>query len=163
MSTPIVVELQRFCDQSRTLETESVPTQLPRLLESVADSQGRVSMRVRGFIDARGRPSLDFSAEAALGVLCTRCLRPMPVVVEVQQTLAFDNAEIDDELDLDTVETLPMVQHLDLVELLEEELLLALPMLPKHDACEAPGPATIGRTSVFSGLQGLMDSTDGTT
>lgn len=156
MSMPLIVELQRFCDESRVVEAEFGPTQLPRLLDSVADTAGRVSLQVRGSVDARGRPSIDVRIGGELWVLCQRCMRPMSVTLDIGQTLAFGEEDAGDAFDPDGVEVLPVMSHLDLTELLEEEVLLSLPMLPRHETCELPGPAVSGRQSPFAALQGRV-------
>ncbi len=160
MSMPLTVDLRRFCEESRTLEAAFSPTQLPRLLDSVADTAGGVSMQVRGWVDARGRPCLDIRMAGKLWVLCQRCMRPMAIDVEVGQTLAFGEEGAEEAGDPDAVEVLPEMAHVDLAELAEEELLLSLPMLPRHLDCELPGPAVSGRTTPFAALRGLVGDTD---
>ena len=166
----MIIELRRFCEESRTAEAEFSPTQLPRLLDSVADTTGRVSMQVRGSLDARERPSLYVRVTGELRVLCQRCMRPMTVAVEVGQTLAFaeeieaadgGDAFGSDDLDLDGVEVLPMMAHVDLAELIEEEVLLSMPMLPRHAQCDLPGPADTGKPSPFAALKDLVGPSAG--
>lgn len=153
---PLIVELRRFCEESRTLDAAFSPTQLPRLLDSVADTAGGVSMQVRGWVDARDRPCLDIRMVGQLHVLCQRCMRPMAVDVEVGQTLAFGEESVEESADPDAVEVLPAMAHVDLAELAEEELLLSLPMLPRHTDCELPGPADTGKEAPFAALKGLL-------
>lgn len=152
----MIVELQRFCEERRSLEAAFSPTQLPRVLDSVADTTGGVSMQVRGSVDAWGRPALDVRISGELTVLCQRCMRPLVLPVAVGQTLAFGDEDADESVDPDSVEVLPMMSHVDLVELLEEEVLLALPMLPRHIDCGIPGPAASSRPTPFAALQGLL-------
>lgn len=156
MSVPLIVELMRFCEESQSVAAEFSPTQLPRLLDSVADTTGGVSMQVRGFLDARGRPNLDLRIGGELQVLCQRCLRPMAVRLDVGQTLAFGDEDLDAVLDPEGVELLPRVSHLDLAELVEDEVLLSLPMLPRHEVCELPASADSGPQSAFAALQGRL-------
>ena len=156
MSMPLIVELRRFCEESRTLEAAFSPTQMSRLLDSVADTAGGVSLQVRGWVDARDRPCLDLKMTGQLRVLCQRCMRPMAVEVAVGQTLAFGEESPEELLDPESVEVLPPVAHIDLAELAEEELLLWLPMLPRHQDCDLPGPAETGEASPFAALKSLL-------
>jgi uncharacterized protein len=158
MSMPSIVELQRFCEESRVVEAEFSVTQLPRLLDSVADTMGGVSMQVRGSVDARGWPVLDIRIAGVLHVLCMRCMRPMALPVDVGHTLAFGDDDSDAEFDPESVEVLPLMAHIDLAELVEEEVLLSLPMLPRHEDCELPGPAGSGNQSPFAVLRGRVDT-----
>lgn len=139
-------------------------SQLPRLLDSVADTAGEVSLLLLGGLDAHGRPSLEVRIHGELRVLCQRCLLPMKIPLEIGDTLCFGEdirAEVSDRsvFDVDEEECLPMVRHIDLVELLEEEVLLSLPMLPRHAVCELPGPADPGKLSPFVALRGLAART----
>ena len=113
-------------------------------------------MQVRGWIDARDRPCLDVRMTGQLQVLCQRCMRPMPVDVDVGQTLAFGEEGLEEAADPDSVEVLPLMAHVDLAELAEEELLLSLPMLPRHQDCDLSGPADTGRVAPFAALRGLL-------
>jgi|GEM_PF-953798 len=156
----MIVELRRFCEESGVAEAVFSPSQLPRLIDSVADTAGEVSLLVRGGLDAQGRLSLDVRIHGELQVLCQRCLLPMRVPLEIAETLCFGDDRGADRLDrsgldLDQEECLPMVRHVDLVELVEEEVLLSLPMLPRHAVCELPGPADPGKLSPFAALRGL--------
>ena len=152
----MIVELRRFCEESRTLEAAYSPTQMPRLLDSVADTAGGVAMQVRGWVDARDRPCLDVRLSGRLWLLCQRCLRPLAVDIEAGQTLAFGEQSAEEALDAEAVEVLPLVAQLDLAELAEEELLLSLPMLPRHRDCELPGPQATAADTPFAALRGLL-------
>jgi uncharacterized protein len=156
----MVVELRRFCEEAGVAEAVFSPSQLPRLLDSVADTAGEVSLLVVGGLDVHGRPELDIRIHGELHLLCQRCLLPMRVPLEIGETLCFgDDAGVEGPdppmFDQDEKECLPMVRHIDLVELLEEEVLLSLPMLPRHAVCELPGPADSGKLSPFAALSGL--------
>jgi uncharacterized protein len=82
----------------------------------------------------------------------------MAVPVDVGHTLAFGDDIGDAEFDPDSVEVLPLMAHIDLAELVEEEVLLSLPMLPRHEDCELPGPAGSGRQPPFAVLRGRVDT-----
>ena len=61
-----------------------------------------------------------------------------------------------DELDDDTRDFLPVVRELDVVELVEDEILLTLPVAPRHERCGLPGSADVGeRENPFAALAGL--------
>lgn len=75
---------------------------------------------------------------------CQRCLQPVQQLVEADRRIRFvqDEAKaeaLDAELE-DDVLALP--HRLDLAELVEDELLLALPIVPHHGACPRPLPVS---------------------
>jgi len=83
---------------------------------------------------------LHLESRAVLSLVCQRCLQPSEHVVELDRHFLFarDEAEaarLDEEID---DEVLVMARELDLHELLEDELLLDLPLVPRHDSCAPP-------------------------
>jgi len=86
------------------------------------------------------RPALQLRAEAAVGVECQRCLQRMVLPLGVDQRLFFVAGEdaaaaLDAESDDDVLALEPFF---DLKRLVEDELLLALPLVPRHEVCPEP-------------------------
>ncbi|MBT9611472.1 MAG: DUF177 domain-containing protein [Aquabacterium sp.] len=80
---------------------------------------------------------LDLQAEAELEWECQRCLHGVrePLVIDLQIRFARDEAEaarLDAESDEDV---LPLARHIHLAELLEDELIMAQPLVPRHGVC----------------------------
>lgn len=89
---------------------------------------------------------LHLQAQAEVWLSCQRCLQPFAQPIEVERRLRFvrDEAQaeaLDAELDDDV---LALTRSLDLRELVEDELLLALPLVPRHERCPAPLPMSAG-------------------
>jgi uncharacterized protein len=85
---------------------------------------------------------LHLSAQTQLALCCQRCLGPVAEVVQIDKPLRFvaDEAQaaaLDAELEDDV---LALERVLDLRELVEDELLLALPLVPRHEVCPQPLP-----------------------
>lgn len=84
--------------------------------------------------------ALRLCGETAVTMRCQRCLQPMVVPLRVDTRFRFAATEeaaarLDAEIDDDV---LVITRDLDLRELLEDELLLALPLVPRHDTCAKP-------------------------
>ncbi|GLS05476.1 hypothetical protein GCM10007860_26300 [Chitiniphilus shinanonensis] len=80
---------------------------------------------------------LDVSGE--LHLVCQRCLQPMtwPVAVKTELTQFSDEATLDEAEEQDEdLEGMLVDPALDIDALVEEEVLLAVPFAPRHDACE---------------------------
>jgi uncharacterized protein len=79
-------------------------------------------------------------AQARVARECQRCLQPVLLPLDVRRAFAF--APTEDEaaaLDADSDnDVLVLSRHFDLRELVEDELLLALPIVPMHEHCPAP-------------------------
>lgn len=89
---------------------------------------------------------LHLQARTALRMSCQRCLQPVSVALDIRPSLRFVHGEAQAErLDEDSEEdVLALGAPLDLRELIEDELILALPLVPRHDRCPQPLPMAAG-------------------
>ena len=88
------------------------------------------------------QPTLRLVAGAAVGLECQRCLQRMVVPLQIDRRLFFVEGE-DAAASLDTEseeDVLTLEPALDLRSLAEDELLLALPLVPRHEVCPEPLP-----------------------
>mgnify|MGYP000019318482 CR=1 FL=1 len=108
------------------------------------DRSAAVAWKARGESRAvRGAPAqvwLHLEAEVPIALVCQRCLQPCPHEVKLERLIHFarDEAEaarLDAESEDDV---LALTRSLDLHELLEDELLLDLPLVPRHEHCPLP-------------------------
>jgi uncharacterized protein len=85
-------------------------------------------------------------ASITLELVCQRCLQSMPQALNVLRSFRFvkDEAEAErlDEHSEDDV--LALGHPLDLLALVEDELILALPLIPRHEVCPHPLTAPTG-------------------
>jgi uncharacterized protein len=85
---------------------------------------------------------LHLTAQACVNMRCQRCLGSLTVPLDLDRwiRLVRDAAQaeaLDAELEDDVLE---LQRHTDLGELIEDELLLALPLVPRHEDCPEPLP-----------------------
>ena len=75
-------------------------------------------------------------------LICQRCLDPLPVpiVVDAELQLAESLSEIS-EAD-DDIDRVLASRRMDVAQLVEDEVILALPMVPRHAECGRDRPAT---------------------
>jgi uncharacterized protein len=91
-------------------------------------------------LGAAPRAWLRLQAQARLARECQRCLQPVLLSLNVDRSFAFAPTE-DDAATLDAEsedDVLVLSRQFDLRELVEDELLLALPIVPMHEQCPAP-------------------------
>ena len=94
-----------------------------------------------------GQPEtwLHLRAQAGVVLECQRCLQPVQQMIEIDRHFRFvageDEATRLDEDSEDDVLVLP--PSLDLATLVEDELILALPLVPRHEACPQPLPMSV--------------------
>lgn len=86
-------------------------------------------------------PALHVSAEASVVLQCQRCLQALPTLLDAERTLLFveGGEEVAARLDEETeADVLPLEPAIDGRALVEDELLLAMPLVPRHDVCPQP-------------------------
>lgn len=86
---------------------------------------------------------LQLQAQARVARQCQRCLQPVLLALDVDRAFRFAASE-DEAAALDAEsedDVLVLSRQFDLRELVEDELLLALPIVPKHEQCPVPLPA----------------------
>ena len=135
---------------------------LPRAADQLAEGTGAapIAWRISGGHDGMGRPLLTVRLDGTVPLVCQRCLQPFAATV-AQQTdllLARDEAELA-RLDAEETEVVLANTTLDPRNLVEDELLLSLPLSPRHDedACAAARRSMTdeGKRSPFAGLAAL--------
>lgn len=94
----------------------------------------------RSLASGSSHPALHLQAEAALPLTCQRCLGEVPTQVAVDRHFIFlpdedTAAALDDDEEDDL---LVLARDFDLHALIEDEMLLALPLVPMHETCPAP-------------------------
>ena len=102
---------------------------------------------------------LHLEVNGVLPLACQRCLDGIRFELDVDSLLELipEGSELSqDELEDDTRDFLPVAGELDVAELVEDEILLALPVAPRHEKCGLPGAADAGeRINPFAALAGL--------
>ncbi len=145
-------------------------TALGRLTDVIANPVGEVEGRIQ-FGRERGLIVADVWVEASLQLRCQRCLGPLSQQVTGQSRVALVSSEAEvDAVPPEWETALAPSGRMRLAELLEEELLLALPAAPRHeaDACgAAPVVSAADKRSAeppvekpFAGLAALMKGRD---
>ncbi|SDD54781.1 DUF177 domain-containing protein [Paraburkholderia lycopersici] len=125
-------------------------SQLPRMLNEVPaeapDRDTAFTWQVAGFVQQElqndgtegPQPYLRLAVHGGAWLTCQRCLAPYEQAFNADATFRIVQTEEEAEefpLDDDEVEVIVGSRHFDLVDLIEEELLLSLPLVPKHEVC----------------------------
>jgi uncharacterized protein len=194
---PLRLHVASFAADAQEAEGDWAIAELPRLAESEcpidagsplkakgedapklpARSQGDLTRRVRwravGSHRALGGEHqvwLHLLADADVILQCQRCLQPLDEAVHVDRHFRFvadeeTAAALDDEIE-DEVLALP--RSLNLRDLVEDEMLLALPLVPRHEVCPEKIPMQFGDVDVveekanpFASLALLRKDKDG--
>ncbi|MFO1285556.1 MAG: DUF177 domain-containing protein [Rubrivivax sp.] len=139
-----VLDVAAFCRSAVAQEGRFTLAELPRLAESVlraadAGAEPAIEWRAAGAMQSGGRAPfvVDLGVQTKLTLECQRCLQPMAVPLAIERRLRFvegedEAARLDGELEDDV---LALTHRLDVRALVEDELLLALPLVPRHETC----------------------------
>jgi len=132
MLQAVEVDPWRFCRDAQSWEIQSDVAAFARLAHEF--TQGTLFCRVLGRVDQRGSLSLRVAVSGEVGLTCQRCLGDMPYRVEVERTLylAKNDAELERLDALPDSDAIQPGESLSLVELVEDEVLLSLPLATMH-------------------------------
>jgi uncharacterized protein len=149
---PASIDVIRLADQAARLSGTIPLKRMKRLLASCRSETGEVSVDLEFHSDAeRGLRSLSGKIETVIETTCERCLEPMQLALsaDVGMLIVTGTQSIagDDQSDV-----LQVDGPVALDELVENELILAMPMIPMHPAEQCPASGLIGtRPSVEDG------------
>lgn len=155
----------RFATEHRALQGEVQVADLPRLADALASTEAALKWSLEGAtVDGvQGtEPRLRLTVAGELDLSCQRCLGGLawPVQLEtVLQPVRAGQPIPEEELEDDQVDAIEIDGDLDVLALLEDEVLLAMPIAPRHQVCELPSPAgAASKESPFAALASLRGS-----
>ena len=165
-SLPQKIKPWRSSANNATWHGSLAVSSLPRVMAAVSAALGEVEIALHAGRDAQGFDFIQGRLRAQVELVCQRCLGALqqPLLIDVSLGLVRDEAAI---------ERLPAhyeplivaeEQSVSFAELIEDELLLALPHIPRHaHAAECAPPSNSPTTATqrpFAALASLLaDST----
>lgn len=142
---PRRLDVKAFAQAGADLQGQSPLTQWPRLLGEQMPGAQPASHEVRWHLRGQMTPvtggdariGMTLSAEVDLPMQCQRCLTLVVETVQAEREFVFvaDEATaeaMDDESEQDV---LVISRDFDALSLVEDELILALPLVPRHEVC----------------------------
>jgi len=154
-----VIDSVRFAREGGVVSGSIELSRLDRLVEHLESGAGFAEFEVRGGME-EGKALLTITVRAGLRLRCQRCLDGLdyPLAARSRLLLVEDGERWPaDESTEERYDAIPAQRELDLVTLVEDEILLALPLAPRHETCEAPAPGLkAGEPRPFAGLAKLL-------
>jgi uncharacterized protein len=133
---PETVDFLKQVERNACFEGVWPVARFERLAEAICNDQGEVTAWLKFGIRA-GTQCLDGHVQAELVLRCERCLEPVSQLIESDFRFGLINSE--DEAELLPREFEPLLvtgSDVSLVDLVEDELLLSLPLVARHaEAC----------------------------
>jgi len=141
---PIEIDPFRLAKNGLILEGELQLSQMKRLSGSLHDNSGTVHVKMNFDLDkVLGTPYMNGEFTTSLSLICERCSEPMQYKVKTTCSLAIVSNEQKIEGLAEQYE--PWVIENDdpvmLSSIVEDELILAVPLIPKHDHSCLPAEA----------------------
>ncbi len=146
-----------FARKGKELRGEIAVSELSRLGDMLANSDGSLTYILRG-IHEDGRDMLEVALQGTCTLRCQRCLGGLEYPVNlVSRLLLLPADELEAVEEDDDVDAIEAESRLDVVALIEEELLLALPFAPRHSEgeCASAMKDLQRKASPFAVLAGL--------
>ena len=161
-----VIDGLEFAKAGSRLQGSWPVAEFLRLHDALCSTAGTLRYELRGVPEERGRPALRLKVDGALSLVCQRCLGPLEfsLSIEISLRLAMTQAEMDAEpLEAEGPESIVAGKEMRVQALVEDEVLLAMPIAPRHESCaggkRAAGPESGAPQTPFAGLRGLIGGT----
>ena len=133
---PEFIEPLRLAQHERSLQGLMPIAEMARLQDSLCDNQGDISIVLRLQYDDQHRPVILGKIQGQLALLCQRCLQPMQYELQREVVLFVLKTGQSDEGLPDSADFLTLEQSsLSLWELVEDEVILSLPIVSLHAQC----------------------------
>jgi len=143
-NSPQHLDVKAFSTSQSALSGEVDLQGMPRLRADCAeDVAGKAEWSVQGELrqarDGQAASWIHLQAKTKVPLTCQRCLKTVEQALEVDRSFRFVNDEVtadaqDDESEEDL---LVLSKDFDLLALVEDELLMALPLVPMHTSCQS--------------------------
>ena len=170
---PRRLDVRSFAEAGEPLAGRDALGGFERLLQlrdtdAALDAATPVEWRAQGELrPQRGGPPqvwLHLSGTTALSQQCQRCLEGVEVPLAFDRWFLFvENERQAAELDADTEDdVLVLSRQFDLLELVEDELLLVAPIVPRHDICPVPVQLSAGEEDLAAAPSADTATPDGT-
>ncbi len=166
MSAQIVIDTLDFVSNTRTLHGKIILEDCMRLKDYLYDNKGKLKYKISGALDKNDKSILQVTINGEISLHCQRCLGELTHLLDIQRDILL--AENENELShLDEIETIDGIladSNLDILELIEDEIILSLPISPRHrenkcSAQELTDSTPIGEKKPFVALAKLKKHT----
>ncbi len=158
------VDSFEFCRTGESRSGTIAVARLGRLTRELADASGELQWAITGGRHSMGFPQLTMQVKGEVKLVCQRCLSPFVQLIDTDTVLvlARDESgadEVEEKLDDDSIDVIVGDAQQDLLQLVEDDALLALPLSPRHEVCPGDAPAVPQdkRESPFAALKGLKN------
>jgi uncharacterized protein len=156
----IVINSLEFARKSHAIHDTIAASHLMRVRERLASDVGSLDWSVVGGVSSSGESALHFELKGMLTVACQRCLEPIQLDLNIKSKfiLVKDESEIplEDE-EMDDKDYLVASAEFDVMQLIEDEVLLAIPYAAMHDVKDCPAKDRLSELKAPNPFASLKD------
>ncbi len=142
-ATPDNLDIKALAQSSGTVAGHNPLSEFGRLIRETQGlgAEKKLNWSVRGELrtDALGTQQvcLHLDVDVGLPLTCQRCMTPAEIAVVVHRSFRFvDNEETAEAQDPESEDDLLVLSaDFSLTELIQDEVLMELPLIPKHEVC----------------------------
>lgn len=153
------IDLRALARDERNFQATVPVAAFARLASTLMQPVGNLSFEFQGERDDEGKLYVDLQIQGDLVLQCQRCLEALTWSCDVQNRLLLlgpGEQVPEDELENDDADAIELEARTNLLELIEDEVILALPIVPRHENCETPAGAGVDEDiSPFAVLRNL--------
>lgn len=138
--TAFAIDVFEFCRLAERREGEVSVADLPRLAVECIDTNALLHWTLLGGTNSFGHPQLTMTVAGKVRLICQRCMTALEHEIASEQLLVLAKSdeqadEIEELLDDESIDVIVGAKSMNILDLVEDEALLSLPLSPKHDAC----------------------------
>ena len=141
---PLDVEYRRLARDGEVMSGTVPMVRLGRLAEQLLSADQQVDVEL-GFYLRRKRPSVRGRASVTVELTCQRCLEPMALTLDVRidaMIVGTEDALVSLEAHEDGI--VCGDKRISIADLIEDDLLMDLPISPRHEQCAEVYVANFG-------------------
>ena len=136
----VIADIFAFASEKRFLKGEVFFKDCPRLKDVLESLEGSVFFELVGVDGKNRKNALRLTLNGVFALVCQRCLEHLDYTMQHTMVLelARENVQIpEDDFLMENYEIFPTAKTLDVAQLVEDEIILALPNFPRHDSCRS--------------------------
>jgi uncharacterized protein len=135
-----VIDAFMFCQNREELSGSTKISDFVRLSKECANGDAELNWFLQGGVNHLGFPQLVLTVESQVPLMCQRCLSAFSFEIDSQSELILaKNEEHADEIEAmledDEIDVVVGSKTFNVMDLIEDEALLAIPQSPKHAVC----------------------------
>ncbi|MEO7390868.1 MAG: DUF177 domain-containing protein [Ramlibacter sp.] len=153
------LDVKRFAEEGGKMEGQQPLSAYKRLMAETHGRNGEkpvtwsIAAELRNAGHVNPEIWMHLNSLATLELSCQRCLAPVEVPVEVDRAFRFvsdeEAAAAQDEQSEEDV--LALSRSFDLLALVEDEILMEMPLAPRHESCPVPVTLAVADEDIDDG------------